>query len=46
MWVGRGGGGHNVVIFVVDFFHVSDHLEQLGSFFLFFVKLIILTDGG
>ena len=28
---GGGGGGHNVVNFFIDFFHVSDHLEQFGG---------------
>ena len=33
---GEGGGDHNLVNLFIDFFHVSDHLEQFGgvSFFL------------
>ena len=33
---GGWGGGQNVVIFVVDFLHVSDHLKSLegSNFFL------------
>ena len=42
-----GGGGHNLVNIFIDFFHVSDHLEQfVGVFFVVVVKLIISTDGG
>ena len=32
----RWGGGHNEEKNVIDFFHVSDHLEQFGGL-LFFV---------
>ena len=28
---GGEGGGHNLVNIFIDFFHVSDHLEQFGG---------------
>ena len=35
---GEGGGGHNAVTKFIDFFHVSDHLEQFGRYFIFSKK--------
>ena len=43
----KGGGGHNGETNCVDFFHVSDHLEQFGGllFLLIFVGNINYLDG-
>ena len=35
VWLWRGGG-LNLVIFFIDFFHVSDHLEQFGGVSFYF----------
>ena len=42
-----GGGGHNGETNFIDFFHVSDHLEQFGRLllFLFFCGKINYLDG-
>ena len=39
-----GGVGHNLVILFIDFFHVSDHLEQFGGV-SFFLQKINYFDG-
>ena len=41
------GGGQNEGKKIIDFFHVSDHLEQFGGllFLLFFCRKINYLDG-
>ena len=42
---GEGGGGHNGETNFIDFFHLSDHLEQFGGLFFssyFFVEKLII----
>ena len=38
-----GGGGHNGETNFIDFFHVSDHLEQFGGL-LFLGAFIFIFD--